>query len=111
MLALTFPASNLSATILHGGKTIDRGRSIGIAGLQDRRRERGFVRRIREVLRFHAKRRAPGVDSAFSLERPIEKVARVELQAWLCREDFHDAPGLGIGNLCSSLFTDRKSVV
>src|ERR1700682_5503741 len=51
-----------------------------------------MIRRIREMLRFHAKRRPLAVSyAAFSKYGSIEKISSVELQARFGGEHFHHA--------------------
>src|SRR5262245_54162801 len=68
-----------------------------LAGAQRRGRERGLVRRIREVLSLEAEGVAALVRAArLSDERAVEEVGAVELHSGLGRADLEDAPGSGL---------------
>src|SRR5262249_16835884 len=64
---------------------------------EDRGREILLVRRVRIVLRLEAETGAVTIDvAALALDRAVEEIARVELQAWLGRRDLHRTPALRI---------------
>src|SRR6185436_14372022 len=61
-----------------------------------------MIRRIRKMLRFHAKRRPLAISYAvFSMQGSIEKIASVELHARFGGEHFHHATRRWVANACS----------
>ena len=56
------------------------------------------------MLRFHAKSTAKVVNGpSLPCNLAIEKIARIELQPWLCRKHFQNAPGGGFVNGCNDV--------
>src|SRR5579859_1064312 len=68
---------------------VHRRRMVLLTRLQQRRWKARVIRRIGKVLRLQAKRRPLLIrDSAFSLKTPVQKVARIKLNARLRRPHF-----------------------
>src|SRR5438093_5839562 len=85
---------------LPGREAVNGRRRVAGARLQNRRREGGLVRRVREMLGLEAEGGPPLVGPAsLPLDAAVEKVPRVELHARLGRLDLHDAAARGVVGL------------
>ena len=76
---------------------MDGGLSVDHPWIQDRGWEMGLVRRVWKMLAFQAEARVGLIGRlGFSFNSPIQKICRVELDAGLCRKDFHFSAGLWV---------------
>src|SRR6266581_1021014 len=79
------------------GKSIPRGVTIGLPGIEPRRRIVWTIRRVRVDLRFQAQRVILAVNAAiFSGHGPVEEIARIELDTGLICQNFEDPARLRI---------------
>ena len=89
-------------------RTVDRRRVVGLPGTEDRRRELGLVRRVREVLGLQRKAIALAVLPATrAVQRAVEEVARVELDPRLVGLDRQQASAGRIEQLGCSVELTR----
>src|SRR5260370_26305932 len=73
-----------------GGEFVNRFLPVDGAGCEDYRWKIRMVHRIGKMLRFQAERRVLAVmDSSLAHNAAVEKIAGVELDAWLGGPDLH----------------------
>src|ERR1700761_2394338 len=79
---------------LIGGKPIEQDIAVSLGRIETRRWKIGLVGCVGKELRFKDERIALPISvSGFADDRAIEKIARVELQSWLRREEFQNTSG------------------
>src|SRR5438552_3164699 len=88
-----------ASAILFSGEAVRGCSVVRGAGFQFRGWESGLVGRVGVVLSLHAEGAAQGVGlAAFPLDRPIQEVAGIKLEARFGGPDLHRAAGFGVAN-------------